>query len=300
MLRELPAIAATRGEECAASVLSSHLRELNELQRQLKPEDVETQILNFRRDCHQLLLQSEFGYYVFVRPRGYPGDYFTQEMMWLGRTQGGEHRYRGVTELGKLLTSITFDMAAPRANELRLRRLRETLSHFPNTTVASIGCGSGIEYWEPLEIAPRAVFLLDQDADALNRAEQALGNANLPYTTCKENIVKYILRNEQCRQMGTHGFIYSLGLLDYFPIRIAKRIVESLWTSVSAGGTLLLTNAHPSNPTRLWMEWVSEWKLDYKTEDQFKSLVAGLGGVAHVDYDIDDFGVYQYLTVHKA
>ncbi len=72
-----------------------------------------------------------------------------------------------------------------------------------------------------------------------------------------------------------------------------------MWVSVAPGGKLLLTNAHLDNPTRVWMEWVSEWYLDYKTQGEFRELADELDQVAQVDYEIDTCGVYQYLSLTK-
>ena len=117
---------------------------------------------------------------------------------------------------------------------------------------------------------------------------------------CCDNILKFILRNPRSGQLGQRDLIYSLGLLDYFSLQAAKRIIAALWPSVAPGGRLLVTNAHPMNPTRLWMEWGGGWFLDYKTEDEMRSLATGLEGMAAASYEIDPFGVYQYVSIKKA
>jgi hypothetical protein len=220
-------------------------------------------------------------------------------MMWLGRTAGSEHRYKGITQLGKLLTSFTFNMAAPRANEARLLRVRELLRRRHHASIASIGCGSCIELWDCSALPGSSFFFLDQDKDALEKARQRLATTTAECMFCEENIVKFILRNQRCLHLGVRDFIYSLGLLDYFPTNIAQRIVGALWVSVARGGTLLITNAHPNNPTRLWMEWVSDWFLIYKRKEEMLSLAAELPDVASVEYELDAMNVYQYLTIRK-
>lgn len=299
MLTQLPRISDESGEPAALLELESHLRELSKFRSTLSHSEEISHIDIFRRVSHYLILQSEFNYYVFARPRGYPGDFMTQELIWKGRTIGGQYRYRGVSRTGELLTSLTLDMAAPRANEERMKRLSQLVQDPNLVSVASIGCGSAIEFWGAGEIIPESIFLLDQDDEALARAKQygRFGNRDVKF--CKENIVKFILRNSRCLHLGMRDLIYSFGLLDYFPMQMAKRIIESLWVSVNSGGRLLITNAHPGNPTRLWMEWGGEWYLNYKTEEQMRELVVGLDGLASVSYEIDSQNVYQYLTIQK-
>jgi hypothetical protein len=47
------------------------------------------------------------------------------------------------------------------------------------------------------------------------------------------------------------------------------------------------------------MEYVSEWHLDYKSMDGIYQIVENLNDINKIDYEIDEFGVYQYLTIHK-
>ena len=298
-LAELSQLAEERGEHTAFRELETALAQLSELRSTLSSSDEIRHIDAFRRASHHLILQSEFNYYVFTKPRGYSGDFVTQEMIWMGRMERGDHRYRGISNTGKLLTALTFDMAASHANEARVKRLSSILQNSGFKQVASIGCGAGIEYREVNGKLPEDIFLLDQDGDALAQAKASGNFGGSSVTFCEENIIKFILRNVRCQYLGMRDLIYAFGLFDYFPLKTAKRIVALLWVSVLPGGKLLVTNAHPQNPTRLWMEWGGEWYLDYKTEDQMHAIVDGLDGVVDVSYDIDEFGVYQYLTIQK-
>lgn len=296
----MPDLAESQGEFSVEQILSDRLRAIELWRNGLHSrEEEEREIGTFRISCHSLLLQSEFGYYVFVRPRGYSGDFHTQEMIWLGRTEGGKHRYRGITKLGKLLTSITLNMAAPRANELRIRRIADLLGTETFASVASIGSGAGIEFGLLDCHLPSRIFLLDQDLEALSLAGKRIPQNQCNVIMCHENVLKYVLRNERHTQMGQHDLIYSLGMLDYLPIKIARKFVAGLWSSVSPGGILLLVNAHPRNPSKFWMEWVTDWYLDYKNESELKGLSDNLPSVKSVEYELDAMGVYQYLTIKK-
>lgn len=89
------------------------------------------------------------------------------------------------------------------------------------------------------------------------------------------------------------------GLLDYFPAASAKRIVTGLWNLVAAGGRLVVTNAHPSNPTRTYLEYAGDWFLQYKDETTMRALVSDLVGIATTELSIDNLGIYQYLEVKR-
>jgi hypothetical protein len=91
-----------------------------------------------------------------------------------------------------------------------------------------------------------------------------------------------------------------LGLLDYFSIKHSKKIVTNLSKNVKSKGTLLLTNAHPSNPTRFLMEYVSEWYSNYKTKEEIYQIVDNQDSANRIDYKIDAYGVYQHLILDKS
>jgi hypothetical protein len=62
---------------------------------------------------------------------------------------------------------------------------------------------------------------------------------------------------------------------------------------------MILTSAHASNPTRLWMEYVSEWYLIYKTREEMSRTIDGLENLESAEYLMDELTVYQYLILTK-
>jgi extracellular factor (EF) 3-hydroxypalmitic acid methyl ester biosynthesis protein len=92
---------------------------------------------------------------------------------------------------------------------------------------------------------------------------------------------------------------YSSGMFDYFHVSWARRLVSRIWRNVASGGTLIVTNAHPSNPTRALMEWVCDWYLKYKTEAELLSIAEGLEPIESVGVSRDTQGVYQFLEVRR-
>ncbi|MEI6972813.1 MAG: class I SAM-dependent methyltransferase, partial [bacterium] len=299
LIRNLLALADKEGEAVCRTRLQAELDSIANFRAGLSPEQDAREMDEFRRLCLPLLLQSEFGNYVFTKPTGYAGDYVTQEMIWLGCTHGVESRYRGSSKLGKLLTALTFDMAAPRANEARILRLRREVGN-DYGRVASIGSGSCIEMWLPRNHTPAHVFLLDQDADALDRAREKTGLADAQCVYCRQNILKFILRNGKSSSLPSTDFVYAFGLLDYFSLPTARQIVAGLWPSVAPGGLLLVTNAHPDNPSKLWMEWVGDWWLNYKTPEELRLLSSDLPDLETTNIETDEFGVYQYMQLRKS
>ena len=286
------------GERATANCLNFLLADLTEQRQGLSPEEDRAAKSAFQTALLPFTVESPFCKHVYDRPRGYHGDYVSQEMIWLGRTGGPAHRYLGATRRGQLLSALTFDMANCRANEARVRILRG-LIRTAGPRVAGIGCRSAIELWdyELSGLRTKDLFLLDHDGDALLRARSQIG----PTPGCtvrfhKDNVWRFAL-HPPTDLLGERDLIYVFGLLDYFTPAHCGRILASLRRCLAPGGKLVATNAHPRNPTRLWMEYGGEWYLNYKDEQTMFDLSAAVPDLADVSLLTDDAGVYQYLAL---
>jgi len=299
LLLDLPSLVHERGEEPCYQALDSQLRALTAARQSLSAAEDECEAARFRGLLGPMIHESTFCRYVFEKPRGYAGDYITQEMVWLGRTRGGPHRYAGATERGCLINALTLDMDNCRANEERIYRLRALLES-AGPRIMSVASGCGIEFWElpDSRLTNRDILLLDKDADALAHARKQLATRthwNVTYNV--ENVLKFALRDAGADR-HSRDFVYAFGLMDYFPLPTGQQIVRGLWQYVAPAGSLVITNAHPQNPTRVWMEYAGQWFLNYKDESTVRALANGLVGVTEISYTLDSYGIYQYLRIN--
>jgi extracellular factor (EF) 3-hydroxypalmitic acid methyl ester biosynthesis protein len=123
-----------------------------------------------------------------------------------------------------------------------------------------------------------------------------LPNCEIKYLN--ENVLKFALRSTGNPSVS-FDLVYAAGLFDYFTPNNARRLVAGLWRYVTRGGALVITNAHPANPTRTWMEYGGDWFLQYKDEDAMYALTEGLKDVADMTVTSDSFGVYRTLRVTR-
>jgi len=106
------------------------------------------------------------------------------------------------------------------------------------------------------------------DSGALDRARSKISSKIKNISFCNEKLLRFLLK-QNADGLGYQNFIYIFGLLDYFDTELSKQIVSNLWKKITPGGSIFLTNAHPGNPTKLWMEYVGDWYLVYKTKEEF-------------------------------
>ena len=254
---------------------------------------------HFKKAFQQKILvltnQSALCRYSYDKPRGYAGDFGAMELIWDGRRGP---RYCGYTGLGAYLNAFTLETENCKANEYRVHYLKERLIKCSYQIIASIGSGAAFEIVEAVKdgyLKDTEIHLFDQDEEALDLAKLRLRDFSGRLVLHRGNILRTILKEKE----KGFDFIYSSGMFDYFDIISAKKLTQRLWSKLAPGGCLLITNAHPENPTRLWMEYVSEWYLEYKGSEEMKSMSEDLNDLKNADMDVDPYGVYQYLSLYK-
>jgi hypothetical protein len=70
------------------------------------------------------------------------------------------------------------------------------------------------------------------------------------------------------------------------------------YRQLSPGGLIIATNVSRENPSRRWMEFVVEWNLNYRNEEEFLALVA-LEQRELAQVRSDPTGVNLFLEIRK-
>jgi extracellular factor (EF) 3-hydroxypalmitic acid methyl ester biosynthesis protein len=286
------------GREAALAEAVAALEGLHSYQRCLPESSRSILREQFRQEVRPLFLEAEVTRYATARPRGYPGDFGAMERIWMGRTLPETHASLGHTPLGRLLNQVVLQLANCIANEERVYILARRIGQLhPGAVVASIGSGSAIEiaYACRQGLCPSLsrVHLFDLDEGAHAAARKKLAEWGIEPVCHRGDAVKEILTYAD----EPFDLAYSSGMFDYFQLPWARRLVARIWPRIASRGALVVTNAHPDNPTRTIMEWVCDWHLQYKTETDLLSLAEGLPDLASVRVTHDGPRVYQYLEM---
>ena len=299
LILSLPSVASREGETACARLLDAALADLSLRRSQLSLDEDAREIQEFRRLLLPLLQESAFIDDAYRKPRGHAGDFVTQEMIWRGRTAGDVDRRRGRSLLGQLLNALTFEMAYCKASQERVYVLRDRIRR-AGPCVASIGSGAGIELWTDDATDGRRILLLDSDGGALARARANIRGAGGTVTYVEQDISRFIVRGPDDPQFRECDLVYSIGLFDGLDVSEATYAVRGLWPIVARGGDLVITNAHPGNPSRYWLEYACDWFLAYKGQAAMMAMADALGDVAQATVTLDRQGVYQYLEITKS
>lgn len=226
-----------------------------------------------------------FGDYItwsLKKPYGYAGDFKIIEDIYRNspQTQG----------FGRLYDNYFMHSAISIAVRNRKDDFKRFLKEYlKNITVRPLrvmvlGAGPGREI---LELATESPDLIrdttfdcyDYDQNAIEFLKDRL-SGKVKIVLKNENIVKFALKKNINGAIGyKYDFIYSTGLFDYFDNRIIERLLTNLRLLLNQLGQIVISDVRDkySNPSVHFMEWVGEWSLVYRDDDNFRALFSKAG-----------------------
>ena len=255
----------------------------------------------------------------YEKPLGYAGDYRLIEL-YFARELGGEGLF------GRFLHSIGQNYTLARAVVAREAVSREAIRALASAEgagpvrVLALAAGPAIELRRFLEDPgplrrPVELILLDQDPSAHESAHRHLTrillerhHGKLPVTVqCLHFSVRQLLKpcTPEDHQIVNEGLanldlVYSAGLYDYLPERVAVNLTQLLHSRTRAGGRLLLGNLMETPDTTWIMDYVAGWPLVYRTDESMLRLAEGLTPAPeHVGITRDTTGRCLFLNVTK-
>ncbi|MEP2757513.1 hypothetical protein [Parvibaculum sp.] len=243
----------------------------------------------------------------FEKPLGYPGDFQIMNYVY-------EWQRVGNTPYEKLLHRIGIETGACVGTRLRMTQkiVADYVADKPGDTplnIANLGCGSAYEVYDYLKIGtlPRPVnfTLIDQDDRALTHAyehayPEVVRHAGRAKVQCLQASFAQLLKaGALFRALPPQDAIYSLGLYDYLSARRARALTRDLYEQVKPGGKLILANVRKGRESCEWpLEFVTDWSLIYRTEEDMLALIEGLD-VANVTIEVDSTKCIYLMVVDK-
>jgi extracellular factor (EF) 3-hydroxypalmitic acid methyl ester biosynthesis protein len=229
-----------------------------------------------RRELLPYLLLTGLAERLYSKPRGYPGDFMSIELLY-GDTPSGCGR------IGPLVDRCFLDQPAAVAVRNRRRLMAGTIAEMlvasggGTSRVTSLGCGPATELFDVYEVMPDPSQLLstvvDFDLEALEfvgarRDRLQIGRCMMPI---RANLVS-VARGKQALPLRGQDLVYSVGLIDYCPDPLVIALLGWIYETLRPGGKVVLGNFHPMNPSRALMEHVLDWKLIHRTEEDMHRL----------------------------
>jgi extracellular factor (EF) 3-hydroxypalmitic acid methyl ester biosynthesis protein len=264
----------------------------------------------FRRQLWNTLLRAPIMARTNLKPRGYNGDSEMMRMIYL-------NEYLGDSTFGRILHKYSVTQIAAQAVRNRRGEVARLLhdfavSHTPappeRLKILSVACGPAFEVREILrtrEDCERMHFsLFDQDQQALLEAASLVSDIEKSLQTeisvdfIKESVRTMLVTRGLQERWGQFHFIYSMGLFDYLTAPVAAAVLKKLYQLLTPGGEMAIGNFFTDNPSRYFMEYWHDWKIIYRSEEEFLRIAADLPG-AETQVRFDETGIQMLLHVKK-
>ncbi len=261
-----------------------------------------------QRDLHPLLLRSPFIWRSFSKPLGYAGDYEMVNMMIRNPNEGP-------TSYAQLMNAMFLATGPALAHRNRIDILCQRITDQINIAKSenrvfkalNIGCGPAIEIQRLIEngvIDEQCEFtLLDFNDETLAYTQHTLEklskgkplNITFVHKSVHELLVEAIRTSDDAKE-ESYDMVYCAGLFDYLANRVCSRLLRLLYKRTNDNGITLVTNVHPNNPVINTMEYLLEWHLIYRDEQQMLDL---LDAPCKNKVYVDDSTVNTFMEMYK-
>jgi len=236
----------------------------------------------FEKRFRRYFLYGDYVRHSYQKPFGYPGDFKIIDDIYLNqpRTAGFE----------RLWDACFQKLAAAEATRERKEDFKKIIYECAaqhkgrEIRIMDLASGPAREIKELLDAYPalfsKVIFdCYELDDNAIAYASRLLNNAP-GVNFFKKNAIKLALRKDISSEIPQkYDMIYSTGLFDYLDERIAAKLISNLKNVLTSDGVMCISNYADkySNTSAYLMEWVAEWNLIYRTEDEFRQLFIDAG-----------------------
>jgi extracellular factor (EF) 3-hydroxypalmitic acid methyl ester biosynthesis protein len=207
-------------------------------------------------------------------PRGYPGDFETIEWLWRGDNRAPAGTLAHAIETYALNAAI----AQQHRNKVSFQAacMLQAVATARPCRVLSIGCGSSPDLRTIIDSVPSSAsfVLCDSDKDALAYSRAKL-DPIADQCHLVHGMVPRVLR--RVRDYGPFDLIMAGGLFDYLSDRFVSRTLSDAWSTLAPGGRIVFTNIARGNPFRVWIEYMAEWRLIERSEEDITAICRAAG-----------------------
>ncbi len=245
----------------------------------------------------------------YDKPRGYPGDYKLFEIIY-DKKPLAEDNSLGFYWDNYFLNNGYAQAARSRKNKMK-NILQDLIENSDLTTIKllNIACGPSREIRELLcdpylSLRKNLIFTgLDNDEEALKFSQSKLGNLppNIKLRLLNENVLNISRDRKYYDIIGKQDIIYILGLTEYLPDRIFKKLIHFLSQLLNDKGMLVITYkdegiTFPSLPP----EWLCDWAFIKRDRDDLITAAKELGeDKFSLKVEREGTGTIFFLTLTK-
>lgn len=257
-------------------------------------------IKRFRED----FLHGDYIVWSLKKPFGYAGDFKIIDDVYRNspQTHGFDRLFDNYVQVSSIAIAIR-----NRKEDIK-RKIMEMINSRGGEKIKILNLASGpCREWKELLSADLhqskqiSVDCFDQDENANHYAKDLLGEGANFIQFRKENALWMALKKDiRNNFVERYDLIYSLGLFDYLDHRIAARLSHNMGLLLKPNGNLIVANVREKyqNPSVHFLEWVGDWNLIYRSEEEYRQIFLDAGYSAdQIKIESEQQGIIQYAVV---
>ena len=218
---------------------------------------------------------------VFVKrlqewPRTYPGDFETVEYICDMENKS----VYGTVEYFIEEYALNSAIAQQHRNKLHHQSeilLGTLLNGGENLKILSVGCGGCRDIMSIAKFIDSINFELiinDIDNDALELSRNRLEHLKHLHVVTG-NIIQAV---RKVGKLGPFDLLVTGGMFDHMSDKhVAFFLKQAMKNLLNEGGRLFFANSMEENHFRVWMEYLADWRLNYRSEDHISVLMTDAG-----------------------
>jgi SAM-dependent methyltransferase len=225
-------------------------------------------------DIQALTMEDPLTSRAFKKPRGYPGDAGTMDMIYRGTTPDG------TSETGRRIFESTSRSAGALSVMFRRSVFRayidDTVVHQPGGRILSVASGHCRELDDSLILKDGGgsqFVAIDQDPWVCRNIVQDYAHGGVKVLSRR---ISSLLDDDDA--LGRFDLIYAQSLFDYVGECVAGRLIDALARRLAPGGRLVVANFRPGCECRGYMDTLMDWHMAYRTTEQLASLFSACAG----------------------
>lgn len=240
----------------------------------------------------------------YSKPRGYAGDFLTIDIMYANQPVG-------TGRLGAALDAAFLNTRASKAVRNRRALLTEEIAAVLNAAkesanITSLACGPAAELFDAFQGLDNRrrlkASLIDIDMQALAFVADKRDKAGLQNQMAlfPGNLV-YLALGKQKLDLPPQDLIYSIGLIDYFNDKFVIKLLNWIHSRLRVGGKVILGNFHPCNTDKVLMDYLLDWKLIHRSQDDMNRLFsASMFGQPCTNIRFEPEGINMFASAIKS
>ncbi len=208
-------------------------------------------------------------------PRGYQGDFEMVEHIVSGNNLAPEKTVAYHLEQYGLRSSAV----QQHRNKIfcQAELIMRTTQKMNSPAILSVACGGSPDLFHIQDFLNGApIFTLyDNDEEALEYSRSRLSALRENCNFIRGNVLR-IARN--LRDVGAFDLVIMGGVFDYLRDGMIINILRTLWENLlNVRGTLFFSNMSHDNPSRILTEYLADWFLIMRDEEEIMRLCASAG-----------------------